>query len=494
MRRPTSRTLLLVSLAACGRGEAARTAISDTTSAPRVQPGSVAGAVGLELWQLRPGVTLGEWKNAHPEEAVSGTDTSAVLRYVGDWCAAVQRRVQIGARVLTRTAFFYPPPPTDLALPDSVPDLVRGCVLGLVWVSVVPPDSAGAVAMADSIRTQLADLYGPALTSPVNFWGSAYWSGGGRFHKGDVTAVSALRETPGAGGPDSTGARRMVFAFAFLPSSRVSVDAPVVRVYSPPDTFALDSAAQLAALDSTLWVPLRDLLHALDTARTIRTPFPDSLVRPLRRWVAASAGLPVPRRAAALYVADATLERALCGFMRCDDKAGDGLAPLREIGAAFVWSELGGSWVYQRNWLEQARALDRDSPLGQRILLAVMNAGFDMSGLCAGGEEGFRRVIANGEHYLARVPDSPIAAEVHFDVAEAYRDIVALAGGAGDIYADSSRYSAEAPGAAAKALEHYRAALGAGSAAPTARAAWERAWWLRAGLPLRDVRFYCVYD
>ena len=105
-------------------------------------------------------------------------------------------------------------------------------------------------------------------------------------------------------------------------------------------------------------------------------------------------------------------------------------------------------------------------------------------------------------HGLSYADVGPVAAipEVrelnigHFLVGEAYRDIVALAHGAGDIYADSSRYGAEAGPAALKAIEHYRAAMRAAPGSEAARQSWRRAWWLTAGLVPKDLRFYCVYD
>jgi len=210
--------------------------------------------------------------------------------------------------------------------------------------------------------------------------------------------------------------------------------------------------------------------------------------------MAATSGLPMQRRAAALYAADLVLDQSLCAYRMCDIADRGSRAGLEAIGARFNRSELGGAWVYERTWLGQARAADRDSPLGQHILLLQLANAFDFSGTCREGAEGFRRVIDNGERYLERVPTSPIAAAVHFLVGEAYRDIVALAHGAGDIYADSSQYSAEAGDAARQAIEHYKAATRAGADSATAQAAWRRAWMLKAGLAPREVRFYCVYD
>jgi len=493
MRRPDLFLVLVLALAAaaCRQGDTARTAVSD--SSLRVNPASVPGTVALELWQLRSGVTLGDWKNTRPDEPVSGADSSAIARYFGDWCAASQKRVSVGSRVVTRTAFFYPPSPTDLALRDSMPDLVRQCVLGMIWVSVAEPDTLRAARLADSVRAQLAEAYGRAAERQVRFFGSAFWTHVGWFRRDSVIGVSALRGTILGVPRDSASEARVILAFAFRPISGISVDSGVDRTgrWSPDDTLTIDSAIAIAGLDSSFSAPLRAIAgpgpHRADGAA-------DDLIRPLTRWVRAAAALPFPRRAAALYVADLVLERALCSYRLCDLADRTVRAPLEALGARFNPSELGGTWVYTHSWLNQARILDRDSRLGQSILLIQLDNGFDFSGTCAGGAEGFRRVIENGERYLERLPDSPIAAEVHFLVGEAYRDIVALAHGAGDIYADSSHYGTEAGGAAVQAIAHYREAMKAGPDSKVAQAAWRQAWWMKAGLAPRDVRFYCIYD
>ena len=492
MRRLAQVALVLMLVAACRRGETARTSLSDSTTGPLVQPGNTAGAAALELWQLRSGVSLADWKRARPDEPVTGSDTSSVAHALGDWCAGAQRQITVGQRVVTRSAFFYPPPPTaDLALPDSVPDLVARCELGLVWVRAELPDTAAARAFSDSLGTQLRAAFGPTRTGPVHFWGSAMWSRVAAYRRGDVSVVSGVR----APAPrDSAGRQAVAFAFALLPVSGLSiegVDAP--PAWAPVDTFPLDSAFRIAAADTAIANPVRALLRS-SGSRPGDTRVGGDLIIPLQRWIARTAVLPPPRRAAALYIADQVLDRTLCDYHLCELADRNSRAPLEGVGARFTRSALGGAWVYQHSWLDQARLLDRDSPLGQRLFLAQLVNGFDFSGVCAAGPEGFRRVIVNGERYLARLPASPIAAEVHFEVAEAWRDIVALAHGAGDIYADSSRYGEEAGNAAVRSLAHYRAAIAAGPHRDVARAAWQRAWWMKAGLVPRDVRYYCVYD
>jgi len=494
MPRPLAVTILLLVLGAC-RGDRPAAAAPGSFA---VDPSSTPGAVVLQLWQLREGVTLGEWHTAHPEETVAGDDSTALTRSFGDWCAFAGREITVGTRPIRRAMFFYVPDPGDLTPPDTTPDLARECVAGLVWVSIPAADSTSGAHLADSIGTQLAVSFGDSVPGPMAFWGSAWWSHTRRFRRDSTTVVSALRGPP-ASAADS--ARHWaVIAFAYrrasgITSGAVDEPAPASDAYAPVDSVPLDSAVALARLDSTLWLPLRHLVRTADTAAgRVSASAVDSLVRPLRRWLQAAASLPAARHAAALYAADVTLERSLCHYARCGTPDAAPLAPLRALGAQFTWAELGGTWVYERSWMNQARALNRDSPLGDRIFLAQMATAFDPSGTCAAGTEGFRRVIANGERYLARVPAGGIAADVHYEVAEAYRDIVALARGAGGVYADSSRYGDEAGTAARRALLHYREAMRAGPGAPVARAAWRRAWALQAGLVPQDLRFFCVYD
>jgi hypothetical protein len=298
--------------------------------------------------------------------------------------------------------------------------------------------------------------------------------------------ATAVRRTQAQPGPGS----RAVISLGILPASGLSLDS-TAGPYAPPDTMPLDSAAALAGIDSALYLPLRRLTASVPL-RPASSLTSGELTTPLRRWIQAADALPPARGAAALYIADRILDATMCTFRLCDDDGAKGRAALEALGAHFVRQN--DIWVSQHAWLIQARALDRDSPIGQRILLAQLGNAFDFSGSCAGGPEEFRRVIAEGERYLARMPATPIAPSVHFLVGEAWRDIVALAHGAGGLDADSSRYGAEAEAAAQKALAHYTEAMKAGPTSPVARAAWRRAWWLRAGLAPRGLRFYCVGD
>jgi hypothetical protein len=494
-RRSLLWTALPLAFLACRARSPEHQPSRDSTVTVAINPSTPEGQIALELWQLKAGTSLGDWKGLHPEETILGSDTSALARhFLGPWCAFATRRATAGNLTIVRTAYFYaPPPPPTLAVPDTgALDLARQCVIGLMWVDVEVADSLVAQALADSVHAQMGTLYGTEIPRQVQFFGSAFWSHTAWFSHDSLAAVTALR----AGVPGRAGSGApVVTAFAYLPVSRVSAggeDGPR-DAWTPVDTFPLDSALLMAQLDTSLSGPLLAALGD-ESAAPRDAASGDSLVEPLVRWLRASAPLPPPRRAAALYFADQVLGRAMCGYRLCEKESEPALAPLKALGAQFSWGELGGTMIYHHTWLTTARALVRDTPLGERILIAQLLSGFDFSGTCAGGAEGFRRVIENGERYLTRLPDSPIGPDVHYLVGDAYRDVVALAHGAAGEYGDSARYKAEAPDAARKALAHYVAAMQAGAQDPAARAAWSRAWWLRAGLIPRDVRFYCVYD
>jgi hypothetical protein len=473
-------------LLGCGADRAPANRSSST-----IDPTTVPGRVALELWQLREGVSLGRWFTDHAGERIEPFRPDTLSAF-GLWCARAEWRAAVAGRELVRQAVFYPPePPAGLELPpDSIPEqlVAEGCALGMVWLEVAA-DSAAAGPLLDSVRFQLAALLGPADTSgaPGTF-ASAFWKGAVQFARGELKAVLALEAFPHLGG-QVAGGRARVVALAYLPAAarvleRRDADAALA------DTLPLARAAELSGLDSGLWA---QLLSALE-----RSPFPapaesSPLGDALRSWLTAAQSLSAPRRAAALFVADQALARAMCAHRLCGAQDSVRRRPLEALGARFAFSPLAGGWIYERTWLNLARFLDRDSEVGQAVLLQQLESGFDFSGLCARGREGFRRVIDNGERYLARVPNSPIAAAVRVHVARAYADVVALARGALGGSADSLDYQLEAPAARLKAIEHYRLAMAQAPGAAAARTAWREAWWVLAGLRPERVRFYCPY-
>ena len=167
---------------------------------------------------------------------------------------------------------------------------------------------------------------------------------------------------------------------------------------------------------------------------------------------------------------------------------------LKDLGAEFVHSELGGSYDYTHSWLSAARDADPKGEVARLATILQLERGFNDNGMCGGGADAFRRVAAVGETLLAHLPDS-LAAEVHLLVARSYADIVELASNADMAeYFDPQEYVGEAASARARAIAHYRRGLALDRSSPMARASWREAWRLLAGLPPGTTHFACVYD
>src|SRR3990172_5529001 len=192
--------VLALGLAATGcRPDASRGRAGGAGGVP-VDPATVPGAVALELWQLREGVTLADWMSARVEEHLERRDTATAYDFAGAWCARAERRTPVAGHTLERSAFFFPPlPPTGLELPpDSQPEqLVGACTLGLVWTRAPEVASADGAGLADSVRAALTRAYGgTGRDTAMSFWGSAFWTHRGGFRRGVGAAVSARDASP----------------------------------------------------------------------------------------------------------------------------------------------------------------------------------------------------------------------------------------------------------------------------------------------------------
>lgn len=480
-------------------GRSAPAAQGADAAAPSVDPTTPAGQVALELWQLREGVSLAEWRTSHGAESVGPPGGDSPAGMMG-WCARSSRTFEAGGRAIRRDALFFPPNPTGAgALPADSGDLLllRGCGLGALVTAIQVAQPADGARLADTLSAELSRIYGPAErdTGPVPL-DLALWTYRGRWTRGRETIVVALERGPRTAVRDTVRAGLAALVLGVL-SGVAPPNGPDAEADAVADTLPLDRAVQISGVDTALWAPLREALRSA-ARRHGGSGGSDSagdftaLLAPLRRWLTAARGLPAGRRAAAMLVADEVLYRSQCAFALCDRADSLHQRQLRALGAAFRYSELGGVWTYTRSWLKDVVALGLDGPVSTAAFLTLLEDGFDTSEECAGGAEQFRTVISRGEAWLKRPGERPQAAAVHFLVGEAYRDIVALGHGAGGSPADSTKYLAEAPAALAKALEHYRAAIAADSTSRAARAAWRQAWWLLAGLPPRPTRFFCL--
>jgi hypothetical protein len=428
---------------------------------------------------------------------------------------------------LVRFAYFYPPPPApSLSLPavGGATMIQDQCVLGTVWIETQVADSAAGAALATSVRETLTRAHGPVRAGPdvffgrtptdsqrrllsrlpgadamflgIHFSGAAGWRVPGRWQVDSTVIVSAfdrgLGNRPGGG---------RVVAFAYLPIAQLGsfrAHSERERVAKRRTAALAQDAARLAGFDRVRTDRLTDLLAAAESAYTGRhaanpRAIDSSAVITLADWISSARRLAPPQRAAALLAADQVAGSQAMIYVRAQRQDSGRLA-LARLGAVFARNELGGGYNYTHNWLDEALQLDRTGPVGTLATVALLRIGFNETGMCGGGSEAFRQVIATGEQLLAGHLDTVTTAEVHRLVGDAYADIVALATGDGAGYADSPAYLAEAPAARSSAIGHYRKALALERTSPEARTAWLEAWRLLAGLPPTTTHYFCVYD
>ena len=479
------------------------------------RPGAAAAGpldqrVVNELDALRNGGSAAEWVRVHPADSFVPFAPGRVTENLRSWCArATARDTLPRGKSVVRRAYFYPPEPaSSLELPPDAagPDLVqRDCRLGAIWIESPVADTSDGSAKAEELREALGRIFGPVragqgalpggvlnklqqragtrlglehLQLGLSFFGSAGWRTIGRWEADSITVVSAFDAGLGPTQP------RRVLAMAYFPHSNFASPLREIRVDTEeeersPDT-SVSTAARLAGIEARITTAILALPGA-QTSDSVR-------LATLRRWLGTAQGLDSARQAAARFVADAA---APPGFERKDSAA---LGPYRTLGFEFVYSELDGGYNYTHNMLDQALRLDPGGPIGELVRVRELRAGFNLNGMCGGGGEAFRKVTSDGEALLSGAKDPKLQAELHFLIGDGYADIVALAAGEGDEYADTVAYLPEAPEARRKAIDHYRAGLSIDHESPKARHSWLEAWRLIAGLPPTTTHFFCVYD
>jgi hypothetical protein len=485
-----------------------------------------------ELAALRAATTPAAWLRAHPTDSLVRFERGLVLEGDDRWCArAIQRTTLAGGTPVVRYAYFYPPaPPPDLALPPAEdPRLIREqCRLGVIWIETPAAGALKGSDLAAKTRDALTGAYGPVRASPnpwlrramadssrraalselpgaetmllgLDFLGSAYWRVPGRWQADSSVIGSAYDEGLEPG-------RERVLAFGFLPFAKLGAGRRELDREGRADQRAFALAAQAArrsGIDSGRVSRLLAVSVAAESAYRSDDPdrgrarlrSVDTLLKSgLTDWITASQGLDAPHRAAALLAADQIIGSGAVGYVLAQDSA----APIREaltgLGARFAEDRLGGGETYTHTWLDEAQRLDSAGPVGRLATLVLLRLGFNRSGMCGGTENASRRVSAMAEQQLGSAADPVEVAELHVLAGNGYADIVALASGVGQEYADSSAYAPAAPEARRRAIQHYRQGLRLDARSSDSRAAWLTAWRLLAGLPPTGTHFFCVYD
>ena len=511
-------------VAACGGQKSADTR-SDTTPppaapvvTPQIRESNAQEPAKFVLDHVsdlrRGGQTLGEWKRLHAGDVVELHAPHMTEQTNENWCARATSEIPLDAdRMSMRTVYFYLPPQPDPPVLPSTTDaqtLIDQCRLGFVWTEVDSADPARADALSEVVTQEISAELGPVESNADLFWWDAgKWKRKGLWQQVGVSVATAVTQRPGWRDSDDPKPNNRLLMIAAGDASKINLryerSAPGAAMeacyarhreeMSRIDQ-ALAIAAPAGAVDEAIRaaikiVSVRDGCTDSPTAAE-RTAIFNAIVP----WLDAASTMPQARQAAAFFVAD----QLLAGSAGPEWRRGES-PPIRRslerLGAKFAWSPLGASYVYTHAWLRRALMLDPDGPAGELAFLTLMEHGFETSGMCTDQHgEGFRAVIAEGDAYLRRKPDSRFRDDVHLLMAQAYADIVTLAAGGGYEESESARakYKAEAPAARANAITHFRTAYASSSRSARARDVWPDAWRLVAGLPPRATRFYCIYD
>lgn len=459
-----------------------------------------------QLSALKDGVLLTQWEKDHPAEDVIsfkvGGNAGVLLN--DTWCARTELSVSLpDGKTAMRHAVFYPPvPPATLALPSeneiSKDYIENNCTLGIIWIKLLEYDEALGNALALQVRAAIDQRIGKGQADiSLKRVDGKHLSTTGRWQIGNAVFISAYNTFPTIATKNVANVtfEKKFFALGFLPNSgffgdgkrsygtgyEINRDYNVRRIRQAVETANIsqkDGEALLSCFQPTGGVPK---LQADQVA---------SLVTLLKRWLSESDKLNGSRKAAALLVADQVLDQMQYQIGTSSLENGGPLRqPLEKHGAIFFKSELERSYIYAHSWLELARTIDTDGPMGDLAFRIMMDMGCSKY-----GKLGYEDVIKQGEEYLGNKHDAKSRAEVELMVADAYRDIVALASGAGAYNENPAVYKEEAIGARQKAIMHYRNALPLLQSSNQTNEAWHEAWRLIVGLPPTNLRYQCVYD
>lgn len=442
-----------------------------------------------EIAQLHDGITFARWRGTRGKsERWEYRTPEIVPTEPHPECLVLVKTEALpsGAKVVRALSFFPPRVPTPAVFPLARGSrLIGECVLAMVRVEAEASTPEAGHSLEEAVRR-----YRDPAAKGIR---------GAEIVSGYDTKPGLSEDAPGelVRGP-------VAFVRARLPMVQALEHATccVLRTYRylPIERAQFHQALSLAGADTGLSGRLAKLYEQVfesanpsgGTSPPGNTSWQGSLVPLLRRWLSFLKSASPAIRAAGLLAADRLLDAAgdagdVPGWPQQQGERSE----LQRLGAAFELNEFEGDYYYARNWEKQARALDPNGAIGKMAVIGPLARGSCRPWT----HDFFRHVIRDGQRLLANGLDSPTAAQVHFMVADAYSDIVAIAGGDSGPNGeyDPKQFKNEAGTARIRALEHYRAGLSQDNTSENAKDAWRQAWRLAAGL-LPAERYVCFGD
>ncbi len=468
--------------------------ITDAKISPDNNDANFPQWVSEQLSLLKSGMTLTQWRISHPQETVIlyNPEIKTNINIDSTWCAKTEAILDTPGEKAVRYAIFYPPlAAATLALPTEPTEennlIDKGCTLGLIWIEKnETSDSRGnnsALQLRNAIDQRLGKGQADILLNRID---AKYLSSTGRWQEGEAVFISAFSKFPGT--------QRKIMALGFLPLSGLQGDGKrqldIYYEVSREDKLSRIREALTMSNISQKEVDTFLSYFPVEGGRpSLQPDQAESVIRLVERWIKSAEKFDNTRKAAVLILADQLLAQTQDSLGTTNIETGKSYRQrLEKHGAEFREPPLEKASLYARNWVTRAREIDKDGPMGDLAFRILMDMG------CGEGSMDFKNVIKQGEKYLKEDHKRKSKAEVEFMVAEAYRDIVALASGAGAYNEKQESYSEMSVEARQKAILHYRISLPLIISTPLTREAWREGWRLIAGLPPAHLRYYCVYD
>ena len=323
--------------------------------ATNAAPVDVPSGVVEELAQIRPGITVAQWRLSHPTDEwhkpTYKYEDQIASNYSGNFCimATITRPMPM-QQSLTRMAVFYlPPPPTSMALPAVRPLLSWTAASSDTLRLTLQAENNETKANLDrEISARLAAQYGqprdepspmnPRRIIPVWTTGDVKTAVGDLIFKQPTKTFTATSYLP-------------VFRYErweFPDRVYGSVD-PAACCDSVGDSDLFELAMETAAVDEAVAHPMRDMYQKwteFERSKAEKSSGEQpSMPRPfsakdvaavLGPWLQASTGLPPRRRAAALLAAEFVLEIAWEQFTTTGKKTDQEQKDLESMGAEFT--------------------------------------------------------------------------------------------------------------------------------------------------------------